>query len=111
MAVEVRRVGQAVILKLEGRLALGTAVDQFRASWSDAINQGANLVLIDLSNVTYLDSTGIGTIIRCHSAVKAADGRLRIFGAHGAVRQAFKVTRLDKIFEFHEDEKSALASA
>jgi anti-sigma B factor antagonist len=109
MSVFLRKNGAAVILDLEGRMAMG-AVDDFRAKWAEALASGTKELVINLSRVTMMDSSGIGTMIRCHSAVIAVGGKLRVVGANNTVRQAFKVTRLDKIFDFYDNEELAMAA-
>lgn len=108
MPVSVRKQGESVIVELDGRLALGGPVDELRARWTEALAGGAKEIILNMGRVTMVDSSGIGTMIRCHSAVTAAGGKLKIVGANSTVRQAFRITRLDKVFEFHETEESAL---
>jgi|SRR5712671_5333680 len=109
MSISVRKQGDTIIIDLDGRLALGGPVDEFRATWSRELAAGNKNLILNLSSVTMVDSSGIGTMIRCHSAVSAAGGKLKVIGANGTVRKAFAITRLDKIFEFHDSEASALA--
>ena len=111
MSVVLRKIGDAVIVDLDGRLALGGPVDEFRSKWMEALAGGAKSIVVNLARVTMVDSSGIGTMIRCHSAVSTAGGKLKIVGANHTVREAFRVTRLDKVFEFHESEASALGTS
>ena len=110
MAAVIRKNGDTVIVDVDGRLALGGPVDEFRAKWTEALSGGAKELVVNLSKVTMVDSSGIGTMIRAHSAIKATGGKLKVVGANTTVRQAFHVTRLDKVFEFHDSEESALAN-
>ena len=110
MSQVTRKQGNAVILELEGKLALGPSVDEFRAAWSDALATGSRNVVVNLAKVPVIDSSGIGVLVRCHAAVAAKGGKLKIACAGGVVRQALKVTHVDQLLEFHEDEASALAS-
>jgi anti-sigma B factor antagonist len=110
MPIVLRKLGDAVIIDLEGRLALGGPVDEFRARWMEALATGAKTIVVNLARVTMIDSSGIGTMIRCHSAVNAAGGKLKIAGANQTVREAFRVTRLDKVFEFHDNETGAVGT-
>jgi stage II sporulation protein AA (anti-sigma F factor antagonist) len=105
-----RRSGDTFIFEIDGRLAVGGPVDDLRAKWMDALTDDSirNIVL-NLEKVTMVDSSGIGTIIRCHSAIARNGGTVKIVGASHSVREAFKITRLDKVFEFHESEQSALS--
>jgi anti-sigma B factor antagonist len=109
MPLLVRKHGDTFIFAIHGRLAVGDPVDEFRAKWTDALADGsARNIVVNLANVTMVDSSGIGTIIRCHSAVAKHGGKMKIVGANQSVREAFKITRLDKVFEFHDTEQSAL---
>mgnify|MGYP001499061160 CR=1 FL=1 len=71
MSLGTRQQGKAVIFDLEGKLALGPAVDDFRAGWSDALAAGSRYVVVNLANVPVIDSSGIGILVRCHAAVAA----------------------------------------
>jgi anti-sigma B factor antagonist len=110
MPAFLRKEGTAVIVDLQGRMAMGE-VEDFRVKWAEAMATGSKQLIINLSKVTMMDSSGIGTMIRAHSAMTAAGGSIRVVGANTTVRQAFKVTRLDKVFAFYDDEASALAAA
>ena len=109
MPAFLRKEGDIVIVDLQGRMAMGE-VDEFRTKWAEAMATGSKELIINLSRVTMMDSSGIGTMIRCHSAVSAVGGTIRVVGANSTVRQAFKVTRLDKVFHFYDDEAAARAA-
>jgi anti-anti-sigma factor len=111
MPAQMRRKGDTAVLELEGRLSLGEPVEEFRQLWNEALAAGVKNIVVNLSDVTMMDSSGIGTMIRCHSAVMQKGGRLRLVNPNVTVRQAFKITRLDSVFEFHDDEESALAAS
>jgi anti-sigma B factor antagonist len=108
MPAILRKFGDAVIIDLDGRLTLGGPVDDFRARWTEAVATGTKTIVVNLARVTMIDSSGIGTMIRFHSAMGAVSGKLMIVGANQTVREAFRVTRLDKVFQFHENESIAL---
>lgn len=110
MPAFLRKEGNIVVVDLTGRMAMGE-VEEFRAKWSEAMATGSKQLIINLTKVTMMDSSGIGTMIRCHSAMSATGGTIRLVGANTTVRQAFKVTRLDRVFSFYDDEASAVAAA
>ena len=110
MSATTRKQGNAVLIDLEGKLALGPAVDEFRTAWSDALAAGTRKLVVNLANVPVIDSSGIGVLVRCHAAVAAKGGKMTIACAGGVVRQALKLTNVDQFMEFHDDEASALAS-
>lgn len=108
MALSKKISGDAVVLVLDGKLSIGPSVEAFRNAWMDAVRDGAKHIVIDLSHVPIVDSSGIGSMIRCNSSLAANGGKVKIVGAADIVRQAFKVTRLDQVFEFYDSEASAL---
>jgi|ERR1041385_5974128 anti-anti-sigma factor len=110
MSVSLRKEGRVALLTIDGKLALGDTLEEFRGKWADAIATGAHDVIVNFAKVPMVDSSGIGSLIRCHSAVAATGGKLKLVGVNDVVRQSFKTTRLDRVFEFYRDEPSALAS-
>src|SRR3954462_7089569 len=62
MSITVRKQGDATIIDLDGRLALGGPVDEFRATWSGELASGSKNLILNLSSVTMVDSSGIGTM-------------------------------------------------
>ena len=99
-----------MVILLDGELKLGAAVDEFRACWSDALAIGTQHVIVNMKQVSAIDSSGIGALVRCHSAVRGNGGKMEIVGAGEVVRQAFKLTQLDSVFSFHDDEQGAMGA-
>jgi anti-sigma B factor antagonist len=110
MTTTIRKLGKTAVLRVEGKLTLGEPVDQFRARWSDALATGTRDMVVDLSGVPAIDSSGIGALVRCHSAVRGNGGKLKIAGAGELVQHAFHLTNLDRVLELHPDEDSAMAA-
>lgn len=110
MATRLRKSGGAAVLEVDGKLKMGEAVDQFRAQWTQAVNDGIKFLVIVLSGVPVIDSSGLGSLMRCYSSLKAVGGRVKLVGTNEVVRQTLGVTHLDKLFDFYDDEAAALAS-
>jgi anti-anti-sigma factor len=110
MSTKLRQSGGATILDLEGKLKMGEPVDQFRNHWTQAIQSGAKVLIINLGNVPMIDSSGVGSLMRCYSSMRAAGGRIKLVAANEVVRQTLGVTHLEKLFDFYTDEAAALAS-
>jgi anti-sigma B factor antagonist len=64
-------------------------------------------VLVDLTGVTFLDSTGLGALVEAHQQATALGRELLLVGAHRSVRRVLELTRLDRLFEVHPDLESA----
>ena len=110
MSTKLRKVGATAVLEVEGKLKMGDAVDQFRARWTEAIGEGARVVVINLQGVPMIDSSGLGSLMRCYSSLHAVGGKVKLAGSTEVVRQLLAVTQLERLFEFYDDENTALAS-
>ena len=110
MPAAVEKRGDVVVIRLKGKLRMGESVDEFRLRWQEALSAGSRGLVVNLAGVPVLDSTGIGSLLRCQTAVAGEGGKLCLVGTNKVIRQALRVTRLDMHFEFHENEDSALAS-
>ncbi len=110
MSCEVRKQGTIAVLAPKGKLVLGAPVEEFRSAWSDALSSGCKNLVINLAEVPMVDSSGIGTLIRCHSAAVASKGRVRIVAPNEMVRNTLRVSRLHSIFQFFDDDAAAIAS-
>ncbi len=96
----------ALILALAGKMMLSES-----AAVEEALRRGLaagkRKFIIDLSGLTHIDSTGIGTFIAGLSQIGATGGAMAMAGATGMVREGFRVTRLDKVFRFFPDVEAA----
>jgi len=110
MSIKMRKTEGAAVLEVDGKLKMGESVDQFRSQWSEAINGGARYLVVILSGVPVIDSSGLGSLMRCYSSLKAVGGQVKLVGASETVRQTLGITHLDKLFDFYDDEAAALAS-
>jgi anti-anti-sigma factor len=110
MSAEFRKDGNTGYITIDGKLSHGPNLDDFRARWTSAVASGCTHIIIDLSKVPMIDSSGMGNMVRCQTAVAAKGGGLKIVGARASVLHALSLTRLDRMFEFFPDEASAAAS-
>lgn len=96
-----------ILIKLTGRVMLGAESQQIETLVSDLISQGRRNFVFDMSGVSHIDSTGIGRFISSFNKVREVSGSLRLASAGGQVRDGFRVTRLDTVFQFYPDIESA----
>jgi anti-sigma B factor antagonist len=106
--IKVRKLAGATILDLKGALLVGEAERLCRDSVREQVEAGARKLAINLAGVPYMDSSGIGALVRIYNSVQQAGGRCRFYGATTKGRQLLKMVRLDKVLELVEDEQSAL---
>lgn len=74
---------------------------QFRQEISNIVDGGANIVLIDLKDVTFMDSSGLGALVLALKTVRAAGGKLFICSINEQVRMLFELTSMDRVFEIY----------
>jgi anti-sigma B factor antagonist len=98
----------AMVVSLCGKLALGRDSQQVENAIGRLIDEGKKRFIIDLSGVNYIDSTGVGIVSFSLGRIRSAEGRLRVSGAAGSVREAFKLTLLDTLVPFDESLEEAL---
>ena len=109
LTLEKRQLDDGVtVLELSGRVAIGEASRRIEPEVIAAVNAGAKMVLIDLSGVSYIDSTGVGIMAYCFGKAVRNGADLRIAGAQDNVLNVFQVTRLVNVVPFYPDLNSAL---
>lgn len=109
MAYAVRNVNGVSILDLEGEIDLYKSPD-LRSELSKLIAKQNKAVAINFQKVSYIDSSGLATIIDAFQKMRAYSGKLVVYGMTKPVRSVFEVARLDKFFSIFDEEASALAS-
>jgi anti-sigma B factor antagonist len=107
MESEVRD-GVVVARPAERRLDASRA-PAFKDEMAKLIESGSTHIVIDLSGVDFVDSSGLGAIVSCLKRM-GPKGSLAISGAHGAVSRLFSLTRMDKVFALHETVDQAVDS-
>ncbi|NJN85733.1 MAG: STAS domain-containing protein [Leptolyngbyaceae cyanobacterium SL_7_1] len=81
----------------------GTKAGQLRAQVNETMGNGADIILIDLSGITFMDSSGLGGLVSALKDVRLAGGRLCVCSLNDQVRILFELTSMDKVFEIYEN--------
>jgi anti-sigma B factor antagonist len=102
--------GTISVITLRGKLMLGEECAQLETLVPQLLKTGRKNLIFELSGVTHIDSTGIGRFIDTYSRVGQVGGQMRLAGASGAVRDSFRVTRLDTVFRFYPTVEEARES-
>jgi anti-sigma B factor antagonist len=108
LTVSERRCGQMTVLDLEGSVTLGDGTATLRRETRRLIAEGRADILLNLSDVRYVDSSGLGEMVAALAAARRAGGRVALLGLSPNVREVFAVTRLLTVFDIYEDEAGAL---
>ncbi len=93
-----------------GELTIVTA-DAFREMFTQLLDSGITQFFVGLGSLHYIDSTGLGSLVRLNREVKARDGALRFYNPAPPVRDIFELTHLDKVLELDETREAAFSEA
>ena len=110
MRIEERRAGDVTILALAGKLTLGDGERMLKDRVGSVVRDGPRQLLLDLSEVTYVDSAGLGELVRAYTAVNRNGGTLKLLGLAKRIKDLLALTRLQTVFEIFETEQEALDS-
>jgi anti-sigma B factor antagonist len=110
LKLNTRQVGDIAVIDLSGRLTVGEGSSAIREEVQDLITTGTRKILMNLTEVTYIDSSGIGELVADFTSMSNAGGKLKLTGLTKAVRELLRVTKLTNIFDVHDDEAQALSS-
>jgi len=110
MEIDIRTQSQVKIVKLRGRLSLGDPVDRLRENLEDMLNNGEKRFLLDLGEVPMIDSSGVGLLVRFHTAATQQGGALKLLNPSKFALQTLKMVRLLELFEIFDDQEQAVGS-
>ncbi|HYA95823.1 MAG TPA: STAS domain-containing protein [Terriglobales bacterium] len=104
-----RSLGGVVIVDCSGKIVMGDETAFLRHQVKDLLNESRQIVL-NLTEVSYLDSTGLGTLVGLYSSVRSAGGEIKLAGLTGRVKDLLQITKLVSIFEFYNTAEEAASS-
>jgi len=110
MKASSRSVDGVEIIKLDGKITIGAGDQQLREVISEALANGRTNILIDLSGVSTIDSSGIGELVGSYTTVTNRGGKLKLLHLPAKLNELLHVTQLITVFEVYENEQEALAS-
>lgn len=105
-----RKVGDVTVIDAAGRITLGEGATSFRDSVRDLAAKGDKKLLLNLSDVSYIDSSGIGEMVSGFTTVTNHGGQLKLLGLSKRVKDLLQITKLYTVFEVFDDEPSAVRS-
>jgi anti-sigma B factor antagonist len=105
----IRQVGQVSVVEVSGKL---TSLESgaLNNSIAQLLKEGRKQILLNLSGLTYLDSSGIGELVRTYMSVIKRDGEMKVVGLTDKAEEILKITKLYQVFQEFQDERSALQS-
>lgn len=110
MQIDERAVGDVTILDLKGKMTLGEGDELLREKVSSLVSQGQKKLILNLDGVPYIDSAGLGEIVRTYTTVSRQGGKLKLLHLTKRIEDLLSITKLLTVFEVYEDENEALES-
>jgi anti-sigma B factor antagonist len=110
MQIEERIVGDVTILDLKGKMTLGEGDELLKDKINSLIHQGQKNLLLNLEGVPYIDSAGLGEIVRTYTTVSRQGGALKLVNLTKRITDLLSITKLLTVFETFDLEKDAVAS-
>jgi anti-anti-sigma factor len=109
LALETREVGRVTIVRCSGRIVAGEESESLRAhvAW---LLRDRRAIVLHLGDVAFIDSSGLGTMVRALSSTRQVRGDLKLCEVPGHVRKVLELSQLSKLFDAHESEEKAVAA-
>ncbi len=110
MQIEERRSGDVMILDLTGKLTIGEGDELLKDKINSVLHQGHKKLLLNLANVPYVDSAGLGQMVSTLHSVNRQGGKLKLLNLTSRIEDLLSITKLLTVFDSFDDEREALAS-
>ncbi len=108
MNIHTRTVGNARILDIDGRIVLGKETMTVRNTIKDLLHNGVKKIVLNLREVNYIDSSGVGELVSSFTAVAKEGGELKLLNLTAKVREILAITRLLTVFQDYHNEQEAV---
>jgi anti-sigma B factor antagonist len=108
--INIRETAEAVILDLSGRITLGEPLAELRDSIREALAGDRKRILLNLADVSYIDSSGLGQLISSYATTTSRGGQMKLLNLQKRVNDLMQVTKLLTVFETYTSEEAALRS-
>jgi len=110
MQIQERAVGDVMVLDLKGKITLGEGDEMLKDKVNSLVNQGHKKIILNLADVPYIDSAGLGEIVRTYTTVSRQGGSLKLLNLTKRITDLLAITKLLTVFETFESESDAVKS-
>jgi anti-sigma B factor antagonist len=110
MQTAIRQVGEVTVLDISGRITVGEGNVVLREIVRDLAEKGKKAIVLNLGEVQYIDSSGIGELVKAHTTIRNQGGQLKLTNLNKRVHDLLEMTRLSAVFDIQKDETSAIKS-
>jgi anti-sigma B factor antagonist len=110
MKATLRQVDGVTVVDMSGRITLGEGCTQLRELVREQLGKGTKNLLLNLADVTYIDSSGIGELVSGFTTVSNQGGKLKLLNLTKKVHDLLQITKLYTVFDVYDDEAKAISS-
>jgi len=110
MKIETRSVGDVHVLDCSGKITLGEGTMAIRNTVKDVLKGGGKKIILNLANVNYIDSSGIGELVSSYTTVTNQGGHLKLVNLTKKIQELLAITKLLTVFQVFDSEQAAIAS-
>ena len=110
MQIEERTSGDVVLLDLKGKITLGEGDELLKDKVNSLVNQGHKKIVLNLADVPYIDSAGLGEVVRTYTTVSRQGGALKLLNLTKRITDLLSITKLLSVFETFDSEGEAVRS-
>ena len=108
--IKERQAGDVTILDLSGKITIGEGSVQLREAVRGLLDEGKKSILLNLGDVSYVDSSGIGELVSSYTTTNNQGGQLKLLNLTKKIQDLLMITKLLTVFETHDSEEAALSS-
>ena len=109
MNVNERKLNDITVLDLDGNFVLGVE-KPFKKSVAAHLDGGGRKLIVNLANVSYMDSSGLGELVSCYTQMKGVSGHMKLLNINNRLHQLLVITKLITVFETFDSEPEAISS-
>jgi len=110
MKIEERAVDGVTILDMHGKMLIGEGDELLREKINSLVENGTEKIVLNLAEVPYVDSAGLGEIVRCYTTVSRKNGELKLLHLTKRIHDLLSITKLLTVFDTYEDEAEVVKS-
>ena len=110
LTIASREVDGVTVLDLNGRITLGEGSVQLREAVRDLISKGSKNILLNMGDVNYIDSSGLGELVSAFTTAKNQGASVKLLSLTKKVKDVLQLTKLYTVFDIYDDESTAIAS-
>jgi anti-sigma B factor antagonist len=110
MRIDSRTVGDVKVLDCTGKITLGEGTIAVRNTIGDILQSGGKKIILNLADINYIDSSGVGELVHTYTTVASKGGQLKLLSLTKKVHEVLAITKLLTVFQIYDDEQAAVAS-